>query len=202
VVTLDRKTLDYQALYCEENVWRLLSGASLEGAAAWAVIVSNAARSVLLLRQAAGRPVDGLVLWDYHVFAVLSDPIQGRLALDMDSDLPLPCPLASYLRETFPADVHRSAMPRFRVMEGGDYLADFVSDRSHMRRPDGSWLAPPPPWPAPGQGSGRPSVLMDWADMGRPSPGVLYDSFGMAAFAAGSGVGVEGRRSLLKEDKT
>jgi hypothetical protein len=57
-----------------------------------------------------------------------------------------------------------------------------------MRRPDGSWKAPPPPWPAPGASaagslSGEPSVLMEWTDMGRRSPGKVYDRAGMAAFA-------------------
>jgi protein N-terminal glutamine amidohydrolase len=184
---IDRAGQDYQAYYCEENVWRLLARPSLAEAATWAVIVSNAARKVVLMRQRSGRPVDGLVHWDYHVFAVMADPVMGRLALDLDSDLPFPCPLARYLRDTFPAGVQRGFEPRFRVVKGEEYVAGLVSDRSHMRRPDGSWIAPPPPWPAPGSGSGYPGVLMDWLDVGRRNPGALYDSVRMAAFATASG---------------
>jgi protein N-terminal glutamine amidohydrolase len=176
--------LDYQAYYCEENVWRLLADRRFGEATAWAVLVSNAARSVVFLRQRSGRPVDGLVRWDYHVFAVVLDPVLGRLAVDMDSDLPLPVPLPRYLRETFPEDAQKSVKPRFRVLSAEDYVVGFVSDRRHMRKADGSWLAPPPPWPAPGSGSGRPSVLMDWADMGRRSPGLVCDGPGMLAFAS------------------
>lgn len=185
MVRIRRADLDYQAYYCEENVWRLLAGKALGGSVAWAVIVSNPERNVVFLRQRAGRPVDGLVHWDYHVFAVVVDPIAGRVAVDMDSELPFPCPLARYLADTFPADAQHSVRPRFRVLKAEDYVVGFVSDRAHMRRPDGSWIAPPPPWPAPGEGTGRPSLVMIWSDMGRREPGRVYDLAGMSAFAAG-----------------
>jgi hypothetical protein len=181
---IDRSNLDYQAYYCEENVWRLLAGPLLGEAATWGVIVSNTSRDLVVLRQRAGRPVDGLIHWDYHAFAVAVDPIEGKIVLDLDSDLPFPCPLNRYLRDTFPGDVQRALAPRFRVLKGGDYVAGLISDRSHMRRPDGSWIAPPPPWPAPGERSGKPGILMEWADIRLRSPGALYDGPRMAAFAA------------------
>ena len=177
--------MDYQAYYCEENVWRLLARPEFADMASWAVLVSNAPRDLVLLRQRSGRPLDGLVHWDYHVFAVLTDPVAGRLALDLDSDLPFPSALRRYLEETFPEGVQRAFLPRFRVVSGNEYLKELVSDRSHMRRPDGSWLAPPPPWPAPGEGTGRASVLMGWASIKRRGPGTVYDLARMAAFAAG-----------------
>ena len=189
VIKIERAGLDYQAYYCEENVWRLLARPELQEAATWAVIVSNPVHKVILLRQLAGRPVDGLIHWDYHVFAAIAHPVMGRLALDLDSALPFPCPLARYLADSFPSDVQRAFAPRFRVMKGGDYLAHLVSDRSHMRRPDGSYIAPPPPWPAPGAGSGERSVLMEWIDTGNRSPGAVYESGKMAAFAADNGGG-------------
>lgn len=181
---IEREGLDHQAYFCEENVWRLLASQELAAMASWAVIVSNERRDIVLLRQLAGRPVDGLVHWDYHVFAVVAEPVAGRLALDLDSELPFPCPLERYLDDTFPAGVQRAYEPRFRVMRGGEYLAGLVSDRSHMRRPDGSWLSPPPRWPAPGSGSGRESNLLRWTDMGQRSPGAVYDRARMKAFAS------------------
>ena len=184
MINIVRAGLDYQAFYCEENVWRLLARPELSEAATWAVIASNASREVILLRQLSGRPVDGLVHWDYHVFAVIAHPVMGRLALDLDSELPFPCPAGRYLADTFPAGIQRAYVPRFRVIKGTDYVAGLVSDRSHMRRPDGSYLAPPPPWPAPGAGSGAPGILMDWIDMGHRFPGALYDLARMSAFAA------------------
>eukprot|EP00270_Netrium_digitus_P015927 TRINITY_DN5633_c0_g1_i5.p1 TRINITY_DN5633_c0_g1~~TRINITY_DN5633_c0_g1_i5.p1 ORF type:complete len:153 (+),score=31.41 TRINITY_DN5633_c0_g1_i5:216-674(+) len=35
----------------------------------------------------------------------------------------------------------------FRLVPAVLYLSFFASDRLHMRRKDGSWLAPPPPYP-------------------------------------------------------
>ncbi|KAH8850037.1 Protein N-terminal glutamine amidohydrolase [Schistosoma japonicum] len=32
----------------------------------------------------------------------------------------------------------------YRVIHGTDYVNHFSSDRSHMQRQDGSWIAPPP----------------------------------------------------------
>jgi hypothetical protein len=187
VQRIERTDLEYQAFFCEENVWRLLARQEFSDMESWAVVVSNAARDVVLLRQLSGRPVDGLVHWDYHVFAVVAEPMAGRVALDPDSELPFPCPLGRYLEDTFPEGVQRTFAPRFRVMRGSDYLRDLVSDRSHMRRTDGSWIAAPPPWPAPGALDGRASVLMEWIDVGLRQPGALYDTARMAAFAADSG---------------
>lgn len=183
--TIERGGLDYQAYFCEENVWRLLSRSEFASVASWAVIVSNAPRDVVLMRQVSGRPLDGLIHWDYHVFAVLTDPIAGRLALDFDSELPFPSPLSRYLEDTFPGDVQRAYEPRFRVIRGGEYISGLVSDRGHMRKADGTWIAPPPSWPAPGAGSGKPSDLMIWTDALARSPGIVYDRAHMAAFARG-----------------
>ena len=99
---------------------------------------------------------------------------------------PFPVPSDRYLRDSFPGDVQHAFAPSFRVLKGSDYVAGLVSDRSHMRRPDGSWIAPPPRWPAPGDGSGKPNTLMEWANTRLHSPGALYDSARMAAFAANS----------------
>ena len=35
----------------------------------------------------------------------------------------------------------------FRVVAADEYLAAFASDRSHMLKEDGSWLAEPPTYP-------------------------------------------------------
>lgn len=34
----------------------------------------------------------------------------------------------------------------FRVITAESYLLEFASDRRHMRRPDGTWIKPPPPY--------------------------------------------------------
>jgi protein N-terminal glutamine amidohydrolase len=180
VLSIDRLSLDYQARYCEENVWRLLARGELAARRAWAVIVSSQSGHFVALRQRAGRPGDGLVCWDYHVFAVVDDLDGTRFALDLDADLPFPCPLARYLAESFSPMRHPRPRPIFRVIAAADYLAGLASDRSHMRKPDGSYLAPPPPWPAPG--IGKSNTLMAWIDVSSNSPGVRYDLAQMGAF--------------------
>jgi hypothetical protein len=182
VQRIERAGLDYQAFYCEENVWRLLARPEFEDAASWAVIVSSCPRDVVLLRQLSGRPVDGLVHWDYHVFAVANEPMAGpcrprpgqRAALSLS-----PRPLSG---GHFPEGVQRAFAPRFRVMRGATTSADLVSDRSHMRRPDGSWIARRRPGPLRAPWTAARAVLMEWIDVGLRQPGALYDTARMAAF--------------------
>jgi hypothetical protein len=171
--------------YCEENVWRLVARPEVAEFKIWAVLASSRARRIVVLRQRLGRPLDGLIHWDYHVFALIEARAGELLALDPDTDLPFPCPAARYVEESFPVGVQSRLVPRFRILSGADYLRGLVSDRSHMRRPDGTWIAPPPPWPAPG--AGKASNLMDWTDMERRQPGRLLDLKGLAAFIARGG---------------
>jgi len=175
--SLARHSLDYQARYCEENVWRLLAHPGLERCRAWAVIVSSAAGHFFALRQSAGRPVDGLVCWDYHVFAVAEETDGTRWALDFDSELPFPFLLTDYLVETFVPLRAQPSPPLFRLIAADDYLTKLSSDRSDMRGSDGSYVAPPPPWPAPSAGG---NTLMSWIDVTCNSPGVLLDLDGLA----------------------
>lgn len=35
----------------------------------------------------------------------------------------------------------------FRVIPASEFLKDFASDRRHMKRPDGTWIKPPPNYP-------------------------------------------------------
>jgi len=181
VKRIERRDFEYQPYFCEENVWRLLARPEFANSMRWAAIVSNEAREIVTLRQRAGRLGDGLVHWDYHVFGIVADPVRGRIALDLDSDLPFPCQLLRYIHDSFPSGIQKGFLPSFRVMAGEEYVASLVSDRSHMRKPGGGWIAPPPPWPAPGEG--RENVLMAWADMTRKAPGTVYDLVRMASFA-------------------
>ncbi|MGO8693542.1 MAG: hypothetical protein ACLQMF_07685 [Rectinemataceae bacterium] len=183
---VERKNLDYVPFYCEENVWRLLRREELAGAKAWALLVSNAERRVVFMRQRSGRPVDGLVQWDYHVLALVERSAEGYFALDLDSDTEFPCPLQAYLESTFPSDVSPTLTPRFRTMRAADYVANLVSDRSHMRRPDGSYMAPPPPWEHPGTGKAAKSNLMEWADMGLGRPGRILGLDALHSIAVSS----------------
>ncbi len=174
---MEVSSLDYCPYYCEENVWRLLARPEFAGAETWALAVFGAGTSVPVLHQRLGRPGDGLVYWDYHVLA-LARQAGEVLVLDFDSDLPFPSPAADYLGAAFPP------APRtvFRLMDGRAYCHSLVSDRSHMRRADGSWLAPPPAWPSPEASPGvRPWFLAAILDPNLAGIGSLLDLEGLLA---------------------
>ncbi|HET7838585.1 MAG TPA: hypothetical protein VFL04_02410, partial [Rectinemataceae bacterium] len=86
------------------------------------------------------------------------------------------------VRESFPPRVGRVMGAAFRLMPSAFYLSELATDRSHMRRADGSWLAPPPPWDAPG--AGRPGNLLSWIDPRLGVPGRVLDLEGFLGMAA------------------
>lgn len=176
-----RSVCDYAPFWCEENVARLLGRPELAGRRAWALLVSNPSRTVALLRQRAGNGPRGLVIWDYHVVACVAVAGARPLVLDLDSSLGYPLPAREWAEATIPKDRPESQAALFRLVPAELYLRVFSSDRSHMRRADGSWQAPPPPWPA--FGAGGPNTLMELIDMARPRPGEVLDRAGLQAFA-------------------
>lgn len=113
------------------------------------MFVSNERRTVPLWRQKAGRDDEKLVIWDYHVFFMHSLSPARCLVYDLDTTLPFPTYFHKYVTETFRSD---HAVPPehrrfFRVIPAETYLKEFASDRRHMRRPDGTWIKPPPSYP-------------------------------------------------------
>lgn len=146
---------DYAPFYCEENVLRLCPTL---GPDAFAVLVTNAARQVEMLGQRAGGPGPGAVLWDYHAFGL--ERRDRWVVWDLDTTLGFPVPAGAYLRRSFPPAPAKA--PLFRVIAAADYVREFRSDRSHMRRADGTWAAPPPHWPpSTGRGGVPLAALLD-----------------------------------------
>ncbi|KAL8493982.1 hypothetical protein ACS0TY_024963 [Phlomoides rotata] len=140
--------------YCEENVY-LLCGklrddgiAKPDGSDLYVVIISNEKKQIPLWHQRASQRADGVILWDYHVICVQKRKESNLpdLVWDLDSTLPLPSPLATYVAETF-----RPSFPLFpeflrvyRIVHAPNFLQFFASDRRHMKEPSGDWVAPPP----------------------------------------------------------
>ena len=150
-----RTGLDYTPFYCEENILRLCPSL---GSDALAVLVTNASRRIEMLRQRAGGPGAGAVLWDYHAFAMARR--DRWLVWDFDTTLGFPVSASEYLRRSFAS--RPAEAPAFRVMPAAGYVREFRSDRSHMRRPDGTWAAPPPSWPPSAARGGLPlPILLD-----------------------------------------
>jgi hypothetical protein len=141
----------YQPFYCEENAWWLCQHADLAGRARWIVFIANRAGRVGLMHQRAAAPGE-LITWDYHVIVVAQGQV-GFEAWDLDSRLGMPIDCVAYLDATFPPlfGGQVALAPRFRVIEAGEFVSLFSTDRSHMRVGDG-YTQPPPAWTPPSNG--------------------------------------------------
>lgn len=111
-----------------------------------------------------------LVVWDYHVIAVVRCKSNGRwYVIDRDSGLPhandfalenwkvycigleLYCTKTLFLERSIAAPYGEQIRKlleavRFRVIVGSVYLCCFRSDRSHMMDDGGNYSQEPPPW--------------------------------------------------------
>ncbi|KAF5278708.1 hypothetical protein FQA39_LY18363 [Lamprigera yunnana] len=87
---------------------------------------------------------------DYHVVFLYHPESDRCLIYDLDSELPFPTYVHKYVTETFRTDqILKSDYFRFfRIIPAVDFLQDFASDRRHMKRSDGTWIKPPPNYPA------------------------------------------------------
>ena len=143
----------YQPLFCEENAWQIARLARDVGLEARVVFVTNERKQVAMLEQRASDQPDGLVIWDYHVFAAVL-VARGASAerwevWDPDTRLGLPVSLREYFERSFEGAPRWEPrfQPRFRVVDGEAYLRGFRSLREHMRDQSGQWRASPPSWP-------------------------------------------------------
>ncbi|MCU0864030.1 MAG: protein N-terminal glutamine amidohydrolase [Planctomycetes bacterium] len=171
----------YQPFFCEENVWQLLAGTALPASAA-AVFVTNAKRTVAMWgqRAAARDPI----VWDYHVVALLP---HERLIVDLDDRDRCAHRLEAWLERAFRRSSAAELQPRFRIVPRAEFLAEFASDRSHMRGPDGSEREPFPSWPPP-RGRAGGSNLARCLDLDDPIAGVVTDRDGLLRWpVTGSG---------------
>ena len=146
----------YTSCYCEENVWMLCKHVKENApdslSHTFALFISNPARSVPLWKQQNQKNEHIPVVWDYHVICLHATQINNRImhhVYDLDSTLPFPCTLTSYIEAAFHSDdVLKPQFRRFiRVVPAQMYLEKFASDRSHMKTEDGGWNAPPPSYP-------------------------------------------------------
>lgn len=132
--------------YCEENVYRLAvrkSQTKREAESNYVVFVSSEAQCVPMYYQLAGKTPLTACFWDYHVLLLQLDDTPK--IFDIDSHLPYPCPLDTYINNSFPSlgETPKEYGPLFRVVSAQTFLSTFCSDRRHMLK-DGSWTAKPP----------------------------------------------------------
>jgi hypothetical protein len=161
--------------YCEENIWRLAYRRTCTHSEAEiqynVVFISNKAKCCPMFYQKASKCFSSPCFWDYHVVLLATSETfpsventgpsivvgeTGRkkettYVLDLDSNLPYPCPLSLYLKETFDySRFEHSEMPippSFRIIPAKAYLKYFFCDRMHMFDRDKQiWSSPPPPY--------------------------------------------------------
>ncbi|MED6181974.1 hypothetical protein PIB30_024446 [Stylosanthes scabra] len=152
--TSDVSHFHHTPFYCEENVYLLCKKlctdgiANAEGSDIFVVFISNENKQVPLWNQKASHRADGVILWDYHVICIQVNQGGGPPQVwDLDSSLPFPSPLPSYISETIrPSFKLFSDFNRlFRVVHAPIFLRSFASDRRHMKDSDGNWMQEPPP---------------------------------------------------------
>ncbi|AEC10029.1 Protein N-terminal glutamine amidohydrolase alpha beta roll [Arabidopsis thaliana x Arabidopsis arenosa] len=155
-IAMDATRFQHTPYYCEENVYLLCKTLCENGVAEatcsdlFVVFISNEKKQVPLWHQKASTRADGVVLWDYHVICVQrkKESDSEPLVWDLDSTLPFPSPLASYVTETIQPSFQLFAEYQrfFRIVHAPLFFKHFASDRRHMKEPDGSWTAQPPPY--------------------------------------------------------
>ena len=175
--------LRYHPFYCEENIWHLCQSPHIQPELAFVVIVSNSARQCRLLFQRVAPP--GMpVLWDYHVFLIAhSSKREAWKVWDLDTVLPLPCPLRSYFNATYDhqeafGTLSQQLRPMFRLVPATEYIQQFSSDRAHMKDAGGNYVKPPPPWPLI-RPRGVPHTLRELLDISLAPPGATMDLSGV-----------------------
>ncbi|CAL8105165.1 unnamed protein product [Calicophoron daubneyi] len=143
-----REEFMYTPNYCEENIYTLLQRLkeTQPDGDFYVLFISNPSASVAIFRQLKGSPdLDGLVVWDYHV-VLLQGPKASSVVYDFDTTLAFPTSFKTYfelaLRSNSQIPIHLQRL--YRLIAANLYLEHFSSDRRHMRRQDGSWIAPPP----------------------------------------------------------
>lgn len=144
----------YTSCYCEENVWKLCELVRAcqpeQLPHCFVAFVSNRRQAVPIWCQKSSSRADGMSVWDYHVIFLYRPPGHGPcLIYDLDTTLGFPEEFDGYVRDAFRPHVGISPefAQVFRVVSAAEFLDKFASDRSRMRRADGTWLKPPPPYP-------------------------------------------------------
>ncbi|KAK1574813.1 hypothetical protein Q3G72_000156 [Acer saccharum] len=152
---------DHTPFYCEENVYFLCKKlcangvADADGSDLFVVFISNEKKQAY---YNAHSQQDFSVLVELNPTVASKGKQESRwcysLGLscclhsvwDLDSSLPFPSPLASYVLETIrPSFQLFSEYKRcFRIVHAPIFLRSFASDRRHMKDLAGNWIAEPP----------------------------------------------------------
>ena len=166
--------LQYQAHYCEENIWHLARDEQFNSVDCSVLFISNSAKCCAMWSQKAAPSPEQPVLWDYHV--VLLARGETPKIWDLDSTLGCPIDAKTYLAETWKnlATVPDAFKPRFRVIDSNEYIGTLSSDRSHMLATETTYKEPPPSWD-PIVAEGQAQNLHRFINMDLPFVGKVID---------------------------
>ncbi len=149
--------------------------------------VSNPSGGFVIWHQQASPRAGAPIRWDYHVILLVGEPWE---IWDLDTTLGCPLPAGEYLRRSFRSHVPAQVAPFFRLVPAEEFVEIFASDRAHMRRDDGRYLRPPPPWP-PILKEGSTPNLDAFIDLTEDFLGVVVDLATLSSLVAGEGARVE-----------
>ncbi|CAI0438294.1 unnamed protein product [Linum tenue] len=207
--------------YCEENIYFLCKKlcengkANADGSDLFVVFISNEKKAVGFLSNVFTKFV--LLIWDNgHLAASFKkchsmyvqrkrdgddDETSSTLVWDMDSSLPFPSPLDSYLSETTrPSFELFSDFQRFyRVVHAPVFLRGFASDRSHMKDSAGNWNAQPPAYEPVVAEDGTVNNLKEYMDIHAPTETVAIDELTKMVLRQDQKHGVVLKESQVKE---
>ncbi|XP_033624435.1 protein N-terminal glutamine amidohydrolase-like isoform X2 [Asterias rubens] len=148
-----REDCVHTSCFCEENVWKLMEYIQQHDPNRLqdysAIFISNAAKTVPIWFQRAGFSPDQPVVWDYHVICLHCPSGCEPVIYDLDTLLPFPYPLMKYLQRAIQSDdkLRQKYHRMFRVIPAELFLKTFASNRTHMKKADGSWMQAPPTYP-------------------------------------------------------
>ena len=133
--------------------------------------------------DAGGRTMHGAIVENRSVRVVHEDRPGWRTSTALTQQRLAPAKLPWVSREKC---IFRGALEDtnvlFRIIDAKEYIANFSSDRSHMKLPSGDWAAPPPSWPP--IVKSEISNLMAWLDIGSDGPGELLNLEQIIAFCS------------------
>ena len=94
---LKREAYNYQAAYCEENIWHLCQQPSLKNS--YVVFITSKGEAFPMLNQRASDHPLVPIYWDYHVVLLLEG--ETTHIVDFDTQLDFSTDLATYFKESF-----------------------------------------------------------------------------------------------------
>ena len=132
---MNKKHHHYTALFCEENIWKLVESSMTSNIIVPidVLFIINKSNSIALFKQNTS---DGeqAVIWDYHV--VLSAQVNKQTVIfDFDSRCNFPTSIHSYFNKTFANynALHDHYKPLIKPIPANYYYHNFTSNRQHMK---------------------------------------------------------------------